>query len=98
MNERTADQDLEKKRRRQRARREFSIRQQSDGMYRLGGLLDPLAGARVQDALAAEYRRLFKAEDTKNRSTAAQLYADASRGSGDTQGRKELGQGRPWSW
>ena len=77
VNERTADQDVEEKRRRQRARRGFSIRQQSDGMYRLGGLLDPLAGARVQDAIAAEYRRLFKAEDAKNRSTAAQLHADA---------------------
>ena len=54
-------------------------------MYRINGWLDPLAGARVQNALGAEYRRLFKAADSKkgskkdpkNRPTTAQLYADA---------------------
>ena len=39
--------------------------------------LAPLAGARVQTALGAEYRRQFKAADAKNRPTTAQLYADA---------------------
>ena len=77
VNERTAGEGLEERRRRQRERREFSIRQQSDGMYRLSGWLDPLAGARVQTALGAEYRRLLKAENPKNRSTTPQLYADA---------------------
>ena len=77
VNERTAGEDLEQRRRRQRARREFSIRPQTDGMYRVNGWLDPLAGAKVQTALGAEYRRLLKADDPKNRATAAQLYADA---------------------
>ncbi|MCY4632029.1 MAG: DUF222 domain-containing protein, partial [bacterium] len=77
LNERTAGEDLEQRRRRQRERREFSIRAQADGMFRLSGWLDPLAGARVQTALGAEYRRLFKAEDPKKRATTPQLYADA---------------------
>ncbi|MCY4632219.1 MAG: DUF222 domain-containing protein, partial [bacterium] len=80
LNERTAGEGLEQRRRRQRERREFSIRAQADGMFRLSGWLDPLAGARVQTALGAEYRRLLKAEDHKNpkkRATTAQLYADA---------------------
>ncbi|MCY4632156.1 MAG: DUF222 domain-containing protein, partial [bacterium] len=89
VNERTAGESLEERRRRQRERREFSIRAQADGMFRLSGWLDPLAGARVQTALGAEYRRLLKAEDHKNsknsknqknpkkRATTAQLYADA---------------------
>ena len=77
VNERTAGEDLEERRRRQRQRREFSMRPQVDGMYRLNGWLDPLAGAKVQTALGAEYRRLVKAADPKNRPTTAQLYADA---------------------
>ena len=77
VNARTAGEDLEARRRRQRARREFSMRPQVDGMYRLSGWLDPLAGAKVQTALGAEYRRLVKAADPKNRPTTAQLYADA---------------------
>ena len=77
INERTGGKDLEERRRRQRARREFSIRRQTDGMYRLNGLLDPLAGARVQTALGVECRRLFKTEDPKKRATTTQLYADA---------------------
>ena len=77
VNERTAGEGLEERRRRQRERREFSIRAQADGMFRLSGWLDPLAGARVQTALGAEYRRLFKAEDPKKRATTPQLYADA---------------------
>ena len=77
VNERTAGEDLEERRRRQRQRREFSIRPQVDGMYRINGWLDPLAGAKVQTALGAEYRRLVKAADPKNRPTTAQLYADA---------------------
>ena len=77
VNERTAGEDLEERRRRQRERREFSIHPNSDGMFRVSGWLDPLAGARVQTALGAEYRRLVKAEDSKNRATTTQLYADA---------------------
>jgi len=77
VNARTAGEDLEERRRRQRARREFSVRPQADGMYRINGWLDPLAGAKVQTALGAEYRRQFKAADAKNRPTTAQLYADA---------------------
>ncbi len=76
LNARTAGEELEARRRRQRARREFSMRPQADGMYRLSGWLDPLAGAKVQTALGAEYRRLFKAADPKNRPTTTQLYAD----------------------
>ncbi len=77
LNERTSGEDLEARRRRQRERREFSIRPQSDGMYRINGWLDPLAGAKVQTALGAEYRRLLRAADPKNRPTTTQLYADA---------------------
>ncbi len=77
VNARTAGDDLEARRRRQRERREFSMRPQVDGMYRISGWLDPLAGAKVQTALGAEYRRLVKAADPKNRPTTTQLYADA---------------------
>lgn len=77
VNERTAGEDVDERRRRQRARREFSIHRQTDGMFMVSGWLDPLAGAKVQTALGAEYRRLLKADDPKNRATTAQLYADA---------------------
>ncbi len=77
VNERTADEDLETRRRRQRARREVSITKQPDGMYKLFGLFDPVAGARVETALAAEARKLRRAEDPKNRATPAQRSADA---------------------
>ena len=77
VNERTADEDLEERRRRQRARREVSITRQPDGMYKLFGLFDPVAGARVETALAAAARKLRRAEDPNNRATVPQRFADA---------------------
>ena len=77
VNERTADEDLEARRRRQRARREVSITKQPDGMYKLFGLFDPVAGARVETALAAAARKLRRAEDPNNRATVPQRFADA---------------------
>ena len=77
VNERTAEEDLEARRRRQRARREVSITRQPDGMYKLFGLFDPVAGARVEGALAAAARKLRRAEDPNNRATVPQRLADA---------------------
>ena len=77
VNERTATEDLEERRRRQRARREVSITRQPDGMYKLFGLFDPVAGARVETALAAAARKLRRAEDPTNRATVPQRFADA---------------------
>ncbi len=77
VNERTAEEDLEERRRRQRARREATIKQESDGMYKLFGTFDPLAGARIETALAAMAKHLWHNEDPKNRASAAQRYADA---------------------
>lgn len=77
VNERTAGEELEERRRRQRARRELSIKQQSDGMYKLFGLFDPVAGARIQTALTAAAGKLRRGEDPTNRATVPQRYADA---------------------
>ena len=77
VNEKTAGEDLEERRRRQRARREVSITRQPDGMYKLFGLFDPVAGARVEVALAAAARKLRRAEDSNNRATVPQRFADA---------------------
>ena len=77
LNERTAGEDLAERRRRQRARRELSIKQQSDGMYKLFGLFDPVAGARIQTALDAAARKIRRGEDSANRATVPQRYADA---------------------
>ena len=77
VNERSAGEDLEERRRRQRARREANIKQQSDGMYKLFGTFDPVAGARIETALAATAKKLRHGEDAKNRATPAQRYADA---------------------
>ena len=77
VNERSAGEDLEQRRRRQRARREANIKQESDGMYKLFGTFDPVAGARVETALAAMAKKLRHGEDAKNRATPAQRYADA---------------------
>ena len=77
VNERTAAEDLEERRRRQRSRREANIKQQSDGMYKLFGTFDPVAGARIETALAAMAQHLWHGEDPKSRSTPAQRYADA---------------------
>ena len=77
VNEKTAEVDLQERRRRQRARRELSIKRQSDGMYKLFGLFDPVAGARIETALTAAARKLRNAEDPANRATVPQRYADA---------------------
>ena len=77
VNERSAGEDPAEIRRRQRTRREVSITRRSDGMYKLFGLLDPVAGARVETALAAEARKLRRSEDPQNRATPAQRSADA---------------------
>ena len=77
VNERTAAEDLEERRRRQRSRREANIKQESDGMFKLFGTFDPVTGARVEAALAAMAKHLWHAEDPNNRATPAQRYADA---------------------
>ena len=77
VNEKSAGEDLERRRRRQRARREANIKQESDGMYTLYGTFDPLAGARIETALAATAKNLWRNEDPNNRATPAQRYADA---------------------
>ena len=96
VNERSAGEDLEERRRRQRSRREANIKQESDGMYKLFGTFDPVAGARIETALAAMARKLWHAEDPKHRATPAQRYADAleelitRRGAGKPQGTNLL--------
>ncbi|MCE2531492.1 MAG: DUF222 domain-containing protein, partial [Acidimicrobiia bacterium] len=77
VNERTADEDHVARRLRQHKRREVSITHQPDGMYKLFGLLDPIAGARVETALAAAARKLRRSEDPNNRATVPQRFADA---------------------
>ncbi|MCY3661213.1 MAG: DUF222 domain-containing protein [bacterium] len=77
VNERSAGEGLVERRRRQRARRELSIKQQSDGMYKLFGLFDPVAGARIETALDAAAGKLRRGEDLANRATVPQRYADA---------------------
>ncbi len=77
VNERTATEDLEERRRRQRSRREANIKKESDGMYKLFGTFDPVAGARIETAIAAMANQIWHSEDSKNRATPAQRYADA---------------------
>ena len=77
VNERSAGEDLAERRRRQRARRELSIKRQSDGMFKLFGLFDPIAGARIETALDAAARKIRRGEDLANRATVPQRYADA---------------------
>ena len=92
VNERSAGEDLEERRRRQRARREANIKKESDGMYKLFGTFDPVAGARIETALAAMAKKIRRGEDPKDRATPAQRYADAlealitRRGAGKPQG------------
>ena len=74
VNEKSADEDLQERR---RARRELSISRHSDGMYKLFGLFDPVAGARIDTALTAAAKKLRHHEDPTNRATAPQRYADA---------------------
>ncbi len=77
VNERSAGEDLEERRRRQRARREANIKKESDGMYKLFGTFDPVAGARIETALATMAKKLWHGEDPGNRATPAQRCADA---------------------
>ena len=77
VNEKSAEVDLQERRRRQRARRELSIKQQSDGMWKLFGLFDPVAGTRIETALTAAAKKLRRVEDPANRATVPQRYADA---------------------
>ena len=77
VNERTAGEELQQRRRRQRAQRRLSLKHQSDGMVELFGWFDPVAGARIETALAAAAKKLWHDEDPKNRATPAQRYADA---------------------
>ena len=77
VNERTAAEDLEERRKRQRARREVSITKQPDGMYKLFGTFDPVAGARIEGALAAMAKQIRHDENPNRRATPAQRYADA---------------------
>jgi hypothetical protein len=77
LNERTAEEDLAERRRRQRARRRANIKQESDGMYKLFGTFDPVAGARIETALAAMAKQIRHDENPKHLATPAQRYADA---------------------
>ena len=77
VNERSAGEDLEERRRRQRARREANIKKESDGMYKLFSTFDPVAGARIETALAAMAKKLRHDENPKHRATPAQRHADA---------------------
>ena len=76
VNDRSGD-DLEERRKRQRARRQVSFTNQSDGMYKLFGQFDPVASGRIETALAAAAKKLWHAEDAKQRATPAQRFADA---------------------
>ena len=69
--------DLEERRKRQRAQRRLSIKQQPDGMYELFGRFDPVTGSRIETALCAGANKLWHAEDPKNRATPQQRMADA---------------------
>ena len=68
VNDRIGD-DLEERRKRQRARRQVSFTRQSDGMYALFGRFDPVAGSRIETARSAAANKLWHAEDAKNRPT-----------------------------
>ena len=91
LNERSGD-DIEERRRRQRAQRELTISKKSDGLYHLFGKFDPLAGSRIEAALDAVAKKLWHDEDPTNRATVPQRYADALEllatraGSGKAQG------------
>ena len=76
LNEVSGD-DLEERRRRQRERRQATIKQDPDGMYKLFGTFDPVTGARIETALTATANRLWHGTDDKNRPTPKQRLADA---------------------
>ena len=77
VNERTSDQELEERRASQRRRRRASISEQPNGMFHLFAQFDPLVGAQVRTALLAKSDELFRNEDTTDRATAPQRFADA---------------------
>ena len=77
VNERTSEQELEQRREGQRRRRRASIGEQPDGMFQLFAQFDPLTGARVQAALVAKADALFRSEDSRDRPTSPQRFADA---------------------
>ena len=77
VNERASEQELQRRREAQRRRRRASISEQPDGMFHLFARFDPLTGARVQAALVAKSDELFRNEDSKDRPTAPQRFADA---------------------
>lgn len=76
LNERSGD-DLEERRKRQRAQRRLTIKQQPDGMFELFGRFDPVTGSRIQTGISAAFDRLWRAEDPKCRPTPQQRMADA---------------------
>ena len=77
VNRRASEEELERRRERQRSLRRASIGEQGDGMFHLFAQLDPLTGARVKAALISKSDQLFRGEDPKNRPTARQRFADA---------------------
>ena len=77
VNERTSEEELEARRAAQRRRRRASISEQRDGMFHLFAQFDPLTGAQVQAALIAKADELFRNEDSKDRATSPQHFADA---------------------
>ena len=77
VNERTSEQELTERRARQRRRRRASISEQPDGMFHLFAQLDPLTGNQVRAALIAKADELFRGEDSKDRATPPQRFADA---------------------
>ena len=76
VNERSGD-DLEERRKRQRAQRRLTIKQQPDGMFELFGRFDPVSGSRIETAISAAADKLWRAEDPENRRTPQQRMADA---------------------
>ena len=76
LDERAGD-ELAERRKRQRQRRAVSWKHEPDGMFKLFGTFDPLAGARIETALTATGNGLWHREDPKNRATAKQRLADA---------------------
>ena len=77
VNERTSEEELEARRARQRRRRRATISEQADGMFRLFAQFDPLVGNQVRNALLAKSDELFRNEDSKDRASAPQRFADA---------------------
>ena len=77
VNERTNEQELQQRHAAQRRRRRASISEQADGMFHLFAQFDPLTGNRVRAALLAKSDELFRNEDSQDRATAPQRFADA---------------------